>query len=171
MNNNSTELIQQGKSIRVVFGGDMTDGCSFPKIEDLAGVDSITIDLEKTNYINSTGIRQWILWTESIQNKSPNVSIFLENVQAVFVRTQAVIFDLLPAGTKVVSFFLPYFCESCNKDEFVLAHTKELLENFKSDGEMVKEIESYNCSICGKKIELDAFPLTFVKFIREYGIY
>lgn len=101
--------------------------------KSLEGVSELTLDLSKMTYINSVGVKNWILWT----NKIPRTcKVRLINSPFVIASQASMVFGFQPKNMTIESVRIPYSCESCRIEIIRLAHrgqdyeyaTKELPE-------------------------------------------
>ncbi|MCB0407378.1 MAG: hypothetical protein KDD34_04180 [Bdellovibrionales bacterium] len=83
----------------------------------LQGVKKLIIDLEKVNYINSVGIKNWITWTRKIPE---DCDVLLRNVLPSVVNQINVVVGFLPPRSTLESIQVPYYCDTCNKEESLL---------------------------------------------------
>jgi|GEM_PF-3048095 len=78
----------------------------------------INLDLEKMTYINSIGVRQWILWTMKIPN---DCVVKLHNCPFVIASQASMVVGFLTKKMTLESIRLPYACENCNFEEMYFA--------------------------------------------------
>lgn len=105
-----------GAELKLTFEGLIDEDVTFPAVE--AGKHTkVTIDLAAVKSINSVGIREWLNWIKPIAATSriellrcPKALVFQFNMVEGF----------LPANSTVSSFFVPFFCEKCDKEENAL---------------------------------------------------
>lgn len=106
------------QSISLSIAGDINAHFAWPTISDTTNK-PIKIDLSKVLFINSVGVRNWI---QTYPFKSRNVDLIDVSVNVMDS------FNMTPAmqlGGKVLSFFLPVYCENC-EETFELIKVSEL---------------------------------------------
>src|SRR4051794_34376176 len=80
------------------------------------GKHQLEIDMGQVTSINSIGIRAFRNWTASLQNQGIRFSF----VPRIFVNQLNMIRNLIPAGSKVVSFYVPFFASDESEEKNVL---------------------------------------------------
>lgn len=119
---------------------------------------NVVIDLEGVDRINSYGIRQWI---NALKELSQNVSTI------VFVRCPPPMveqFNMISnfgGGGMVYSFYLPFYCEACDRDVLKLY---ELPEG-KTPHER-KPLAEEKCSSCGNSLVLNDIEEEYFYFLQ-----
>ena len=115
------------------------------------------IDLNEIKMINSTGIREWIRFIETL---GPAVAIQYFNCPQIVIQQMNMVAGFLTANAKVVSFYAPYFCDDTDEEEHVLLNASQIV-NFKApkhtkvqDG---VEVE----------LEFDAIEDQYFKFLKR----
>jgi len=84
----------------------------------LGGVTEIILDLGGVTYINSIGVKQWILWTLKIP---PACQVKLVDSPFVFASQASIVVGFLTQNMRIESVRLPYACEECGAEETYLA--------------------------------------------------
>lgn len=83
----------------------------------LGGVTELIVDMANMTYINSIGVKNWIMWTVKIPK---DCTVRLLNCPFVIVSQAATVMGFTAPNMFIESFRMPYLCESCNFDNFVL---------------------------------------------------
>jgi hypothetical protein len=111
----------------------------------------ITVNLKKLKKINSCGIRELILWLNSL---SPTQQVFYEEAPIFFIHQANMVNGIVAPNRKVKSFFCPYFNEK-NGEE-----VEKLIK--------VEELQSLKApSFDG--LVLDSFEDKYLNFLRLQG--
>lgn len=84
----------------------------------LEGTKEITLDLGKVTYINSIGVRQWIIWTLKIPR---DCTVKMMDCPFVFASQASMVVGFLTKNMTIESLRLPYACESCGFEHIYLA--------------------------------------------------
>ena len=168
MNSFSVETTDEGRTLEITFNRDLLDSTDFPKI-DCSVVNLVSVDLDKTYFINSTAIRAWIIWVRDCQKESPDIKFVFKNVRPIFISTQALSLNLIPENSWVESVYLPYFCESCDKNIIVWFSLDEILTPNPSKKSVAEFIAKKKCDSCQQDVEIDALPDPIADFILKYG--
>lgn len=137
-----------GETLMITMSGEVTGQSQLPIIKDLKAR-KMVIDLAGLKYINSGGVRNWILWMAQAKENLPDATFRFENFPATFVKQVASIQGFLPPGSTVNSFFVPFYCPTCD-------HSCEKL--FLKQKDLMNQILSIPCSECSGKMEIDAVP-------------
>lgn len=77
-------------------------------------VSRLIIDMAKVNYINSVGIKNWILWSRNIPDEC---RLELHNVPPSVVTQINQVAGFLPKKAVLHSIQVPYFCDTCSKED------------------------------------------------------
>jgi hypothetical protein len=108
----------------------------------------IVIDLEKVDSVNSTGIRIWLIWIETLPKDIP---LHFTNVPRFFVDQINMIVGVVPKHGVVDSFYVPYYCEECDE----ISH--RLFTSAKLDSVIP-------CRKCDQDAELDIITDKYLQF-------
>ncbi len=136
------------ETLMIMMSGEVTGQSQLPNTKNLKAR-KLIIDLAGLKYINSGGVRNWILWMAQAKENHPDVPFQFENFPTTFVRQVASIQGFLPPGSDVNTFFVPYYCPHCD-------HSAEQLYTKQKD--LLKKIMSIPCAQCGKEMDIDAVP-------------
>ncbi len=125
----------------------------------------IIIDFEKISYINSIGVKNWIFW----MGRFPQNAIFrFKNCPSAIVNQVNMVKGFLPDKGTVESFSIPYFCETCSKEEIFIARRGVDFEFSKATESSWNKIpESRSCSKCGGEMEMDIVPEKYFAFLKK----
>ncbi len=85
----------------------------------LESTKEIRVDLAKVTYMNSIGVKQWILWTVKIPK---DCKVLLFNCPFLFASQASMVVGFAPKNMTIESLKLPYACEACGFEELYLAH-------------------------------------------------
>jgi hypothetical protein len=129
----------------------------------LSGIDELTIDFKKVNYINSIGVKNWINWISRVPKK---LKLNLINcIPAVINQLNSVI-GFIPENGVVESFFIPYACDKCGHEELSLAK-RGTSYDYPALSRPPKHLvpENILCPKCGEKMEMDMLPMRYFSFL------
>lgn len=130
----------------------------------LEGVQEIILDLGGVTYINSIGVKQWIIWT----NKIPaTCTVKIVNSPFVIASQASMVVGFVTKNMHFETLRLPYACESCNFEETYLASRGKDFE-YAQGGEAasIKIPEEMTCSKCKTgKLEPDFLNEKAFKFL------
>lgn len=84
----------------------------------MADIKELTVDMTNTTYINSIGVKHWILWSQKIP---ATTNVKLVNCPFVIVSQANMVVGFITKQMKIESFRMPYACEECGKEEIMTA--------------------------------------------------
>ena len=117
----------------------------------------LILDLGGVTFINSLGVRDWIRMQTTAQRAG--VVIELRRVAEPLVH-QLNMIVATRAASQVVSFFAPYTCDSCGREDSLLidavAHAGELA---------AQRPPVMACRECGGPMEFNDFPERYFSFL------
>jgi hypothetical protein len=159
------EQIKDGDTLMIYFSGDFDEHVKFPAI-DSALVKRVMIDLKALNSINSLGIREWIHKITPISEQTE--LSFLNCPKSIVAQFSAVV-GFLPAKAVVKSFYVPFYCENCQKvDQVLFTLGKEYLE--KPDGGFQINYDLSQLQVCAQptcRVELDVSESKYFLFLKH----
>lgn len=128
-------------------------------------IEKLVIDLGKVNYINSVGIKNWILWMRKIPKEC---QLVLQRVPPSVVNQVNVVAGFLPAHAILQSVMVPYYCDTCSKEDNLIYEQNKNYTLYANGQEGVvthpKEVK------CGKPectFTTDVLESKFFKFIKQ----
>lgn len=145
----------------LLFQGPIDEDVRFDAIDrEIGDVKTVVIDFADVTVLNSLGIRTWMVWLRQWIGQKDFV--FRRCPKAV-VDQFNVLSGFLPKGSVVESFYVPYFCDACTREQSIL-YRKDI--DFKqARGESpawVCEPKHVKCDICSEALELDVrLPIYF----------
>lgn len=139
------------------FCGQIDEEAVFPEMANMAP--AVVIDLAKVSSINSVGIRSWIMWFGQFQD----THFTFVNCPKALVMQMNMVEGFLPAKNDVLSLYVPFFCEDCDKEQDVLFHVGQ---EIKVEGDQVK-LDFDKSKICGASCdpEMDVSEVKFFRFL------
>ncbi|WP_374079844.1 hypothetical protein [Bdellovibrio bacteriovorus] len=122
----------------------------------------VVVDMEKVTFINSIGVKNWILWT----NKVPTgCKIELTKCPFVIINQITMVHGFLPKSARVQSFFAPYICD-CGAEANMLFRRGTEFE-YAQNGEKEKfAAPEVPCKKCSSKMEPDFIDKKIVGFLN-----
>ena len=154
---------QENKNIfKVELRGAINETMVFPVIEN--EVREVHVDFSKTTSINSVGVHLWIKWLDSLSTK--DLVLILQKCPVFIVKQMNFISSFLNKKTKVQSFYVPYYCESCNIESFYLFQRDD---NFfwKNSTVRFKFPDEVKCNKCGELLEEDILEQNYFNFLKK----
>ena len=148
------EIVEDTERTRVVIKGDITEASSFDDLAPLM-VGRVDFDLSQVRYMNSLGVREWVdfLRRANIQGYE------FHTCSSAFILQASMVAGVLGRGT-VTSFFAPYHCRNCDRQEEKLLQSAAILA---AD----YQPPTFNCPECAEqKMTLDDIPERYLAFLR-----
>jgi len=121
---------------------------------------TLIIELDQLIKINSCGIRNWIKWLEI--KKPDQLKLIFRNCPKIFIEQLNVIKGIIPKGSIIESFYVPYYCE---KDDSTKKVLYKLNNDFDKKG--IKQLKTILCEFCQKPMELDALEHKYFAFLAR----
>lgn len=144
---------QVGDKLEVTFEGVFDEDVVFKPLKPSS---QVALQLEKVEAINSCGIREWITWMQSMSDRTV---IELHKCPKIIVDQINMVEGFLPKNGKVMSFFVPYFCEDEGEEKSILF---KLGEHFTENSVNAPD----QLVLDGKSFELDVIAAKYFKFIK-----
>jgi hypothetical protein len=145
----------EGSAVVLDVAGNIDEDANFAPVE-FGATTAIILDLEKVTAINSVGIREWIKWTKTF----PTAALSVRKCPKIIVDQINMVAGFLPTGTKVQSFFVPYFAEESGNEKMVLFEDgKEFVPGKVSPPAEVKDET-------GEVMEMDVIEAKYFKFLN-----
>lgn len=107
--------------------------------------------------INSSGIREWILYAQKIKSKK----VILMECPKPFIDQASMVEGFIPSGFQVLSFYVPYFNEDNDKEKLVLVQYGK--DYTKDSNSIAHEFTDTD----GLKYEIDIIPSKYFKFLTK----
>jgi hypothetical protein len=114
------EIKHTPKGVELFLAGKITEGANLQDIKIPENV-PVIINLKGLVAINSLGVRDWVKWVGPVSKK---YEVTFRNLPPFFVRQANILVGLVPSSATIESFFVTYFCETCNEERNVLFRRK-----------------------------------------------
>jgi len=151
------EKQQASDGLVVKLSGHIDEDATFNGLE-LAGANSVTLELEGVTAINSCGIREWIKW---IRTAPTGARIVYRKCPKVIVDQINMVAGFLPDNGKVESFFVPYYSDESGNEKMVLFQEgKEFKGNEIFPPQAIKDDS-------GSEMEMDVIESKYFKFLHK----
>lgn len=124
---------------------------------ELGGLEqkNISFDFDKITMINSCGIREWIKFLETIPEKT---DIVYKNCPQIIIEQINMVHGFFRKGASIESFYAPYFCENCNKENKVHLKTEQVKN---------RKAPKMECEKCGEDMDFDAIEAQYFSFLGK----
>jgi CheY-like chemotaxis protein len=154
------EVVDRGGALQVTLRGDITERTEFTSLRAQLPARDITFDMSGVRYMNSTGIRKWVEFLESLE---AGVAYNFVRCSTGFI-LQLSLVDRAAGRGKVLSFMAPYRCEVCDRETEHLLKTADMIIR---PGKSLPEPPRFDCGVCGEPLELDEMPERFFAFMQK----
>lgn len=122
----------------------------------------VEIDLEELTMINSVGLRSFGIWAASLGNEV----IEFSHCPKFFIDQVNMIAGLIPPRARVISFYVPYFCDELEEERLIL-YRKGL--EFERQGDQIKfqypEVQGPK----GEAFVMDVMQEKYFAFLKKFG--
>jgi anti-anti-sigma regulatory factor len=119
---------------------------------------AVIVDLGGVTAINSVGIREWIKWTKTFP---AGCKMTVRNCPKIVVDQINMVLGFLPSGTKVESFFVPYYSEASGNEKMVLFMNGREFKDGKVTPPPAVNDEG------GEPMEMDVIETKYFKFVAN----
>lgn len=140
----------------LVFSGPIDETARLPELLDRATGGRLVLDLAGVTFINSLGVRDWIRMQTAAQRSG--ITIELRRVAEPVIHQLNMI--IATRGPRVSSFFAPYACDRCGREESMLidaiAHARGLA---------TLTAPAMTCAECGAQMAFNDFPERYFSFL------
>jgi len=145
-----------GDAHLVTIEGEMDDEATLSDLVDqLDG--KVIIDLGGVRFINSVGVRAWIIFLHGLAEK--HCRVVLRNCSERMVHQMNMVFEAR-GEAEVESFQAPYVCDECAAEHSVtlpVAPNRAAFELFK--------VPTQKCPDCGGTMQFDDLPNRYLLFL------
>lgn len=141
----------------VEFSGEMDENADFSELRrKLKG--AVVFHLGSVRRINSCGVREWVNFVRDL----PGVSELTFSHCSPAIVTQLNMIYNFRGGAQLRSFYAPYICENCNREEEKLL---DIESQFR--GGDVSRVPEFSCEECSEPLEFDDLPERYLAFLTE----
>jgi anti-anti-sigma regulatory factor len=141
----------------LVLAGAIDEAAALHELVGRARAGRLVLDLGGITFINSLGVRDWIRMQAQAQQAS--LAIELRRVAEPLVHQLNMIIATRGAAT-VASFFAPYACDACGREESLLI---DAVTN--AAGLSNLEPPPMTCPECGGQMAFNDFPERYFSFL------
>ncbi len=153
-------LITGNEKLLVRLIGPVTELADFGPLK-FPSMKPVEIDLSEITAMNSIGIREFAAWTSGLQN----AIIEFSHCPKFFIDQVNMIRGLIPARSKILSFYVPYYNSETEEEKRIL-FSRDL--EFEGSGAEVKINMPQVAGKDGAPMELDVIPEKYFQFLQQY---
>ena len=141
----------------VEFVGEIDENTDFTELAGrLQG--SVVLHLQQVRRINSCGVREWVNFVRDL----PDVTDLTFTHCSPAIVTQLNMIYNFRGGATLRSFYAPYICENCDKEEERLIDIETAFPKGKP-----LEPPEFDCETCSEALEFDDLPDHYLAFLNE----
>lgn len=145
-----------GDPVKFVVSGDITEFADLARLQQELGVEN-ELDLGGIKQVNSTGVREWLKFIQSVT--AANQHLVLRRCSVSFVNQLNMIRRFAGSAT-ITSILAPYACPECE------SATDRLLEITAGAADVSAQVEAtLPCSNCGAAMVFDDVPSVYFAFL------
>jgi len=149
--------VQRDPSGVVVLAGSIDEHAGLDELLGMAAGNRLVLDLGGINFINSLGVRDWIRLQAAATQRGLQVE--LRRVAEVIVHQLNMI--IATRGTaRVTSFFAPYACDACGREESLLVDAVASASSLAA-----LQPPPMRCPECGAQMAFNDFPERYFSFL------
>jgi hypothetical protein len=157
---------KEGSKLFISIEGNINEDSDLDKLP-LEGITELIIDLNELEYIKSIGIKNWIQWVKTFPKKT---KLVLKNCTPHIVNQFNMINGLLPQGTVVESFYVPFFCNACGReDKSLMLNGKDFEGPVGGKPARINIPKEMTCPECKGNMEIDTVESKYFQFLGFKG--
>lgn len=147
-------------SLSIKLVGQLDENATLSKIEVVGSpaIQNIRIDWDGVKVINSDGIKEWIKWVQTVPK---DIQIAFEKCPRIVINQVNLVNGFLPKGATIHSFYVPYFCLTCDYITPVLCSAESSFSNHQFNPP-----RDIRCNKCSQETELDIIPAKYFRFLK-----
>lgn len=142
----------------LVIGGAIDEAAALHEMVGRANGGRLVLDLAGVTFINSLGVRDWIRMQAAAQQAG--LSVELRRVAEPLVHQLNMIIATRGSAT-VASFFAPYACDACGREESLLI---DAVAN--GPGLAALQPPAMTCPECSAQMAFNDFPERYFSFLQ-----
>lgn len=147
------------------FRGIFDESAVLPEAEEFFGCKELIVDFQGLKFMNSAGIAIYLRFIQKIE--AEGVHFVYRNCTKAVVNQANTIMGFLPENSKVESFYLPIFCQKCQKNFDFLMQTKDFKPEDIEVREITKDVDCEEMPSCKKHHSLDVIPRRYFRFLAR----
>ena len=136
--------------------GEIDDQATLSDLVDQLG-SRVVIDLRGVRFINSVGVREWIVFLGSLTDRGKKV--VLRNVSEPMVHQMSMVVEAR-GSAEVESFCAPFLCDDCASERSLVIDVAQNLNELKA-----RRVPAQKCPDCGGTMRFDDFPNRYLLFL------
>ena len=160
------EVNFDGDSAFVKISGYLDENSNLSTYE-LGPAKLVVMDLANLKLMNSKGILTWILWLRSQVRPDVERVFSFVNCPKPFIDQVNMVEGLIPAGSKIESFSVPFICPDCETTVIRLYQAPADFTVETKEAPATWQIPEVKCPECGATAEIDVIEVRYFKFLKS----
>jgi len=141
----------------LVLRGQLDDQAALSTLLDQLGK-RVVIDLGGIRFINSVGVREWIVFLSALIGRGTKV--VLRNCSEPMVHQMNMVVEA-GSGAEIESFHAPFVCSGCGSEQSVVLEVEPIREQLKA-----RTVPPQPCPDCKDTMRFDDFPNRYLLFLE-----
>lgn len=156
----NAKLDKSGSKVKVQLEGSINEDADLSAVK-ADGASDISVDWKKVEAMNSCGVRDWI---KCLKAFPPSAKITYANCPPIIVEQMNMVAGFFPKGAAVESLYVPFFCETCKKQDMILLTSGKEIDGKKINWPQVK------CPNCATNMEVDVLEAKYFRFLTMQSL-
>lgn len=146
--------------------GYLDETSTLPTEEDFSKVEKLFIDFSQLDFINSGGIKTWIIFIDKLEQIN-SLKVYFRKCPQTVVDQINLVHGFLPKNGQVISVFVPVFCNKCERCFNVFQDMKNLDTDFEQLPERVDNPHCGEFPGCKSEFEIDVVKEHYFRFLKQ----
>lgn len=140
----------------ITLKGQLDDQATLSELLDKIGT-HVIIDLGGIRFINSVGVREWIVFLGALVERGSKV--VLRKCSEPMVHQMNMVVEA-GAGAEIESFHAPFVCAGCGSEQSIALQVAPIRDQLKA-----RTVPNQPCPDCGDTMRFDDFPNRYLLFL------
>jgi len=136
--------------------GEIDDQATLSDLIDQLGP-RVVIDLRGVRFINSVGVREWIVFLGALDDRGK--AVVLRNCSEPMVHQMSMVVEAR-GNAEVESFCAPFLCDDCASERSLVIDVAQNLGDLEA-----RRVPAQKCPDCGGTMRFDDFPNRYLLFL------
>ena len=161
---------QTAENVNVKLSGRIDETSQFNDIM-MSQQGMLVLDFEEVTYLNSAGIRKFVVWLAKLEKENPKSEFVFERVPPVIMQKAELIKQFMPRALSCDSTYVSFACADCGEceDHLVVLDRKD-----RSAESAYRQISQFvakarKCGHCGGNMDVDMNPANYLKILLDNG--
>lgn len=156
-------------SIKVRFDGMLSENSELPDADmDFSEISNVYLDFSRVNFVNSGGVKKWILFAEKL-SKYSDLRVVFTNCPRIIIDQVNMIIGFLPKNGVIESVIVPLHCQKCDRGFKVRKGLKDV-KQIPTDNDLINLFNPDDCEFspeCKNHLEVDGLTDYLFNFMKK----